>query len=199
MMEKVLNDARATELWAAVKEYVDAGTTFSTDDTLTTTAENVLGVTTPVKRVLTQSEFDALPEAEQKKGLYVIPGEGSGSSGGSSEGEVYSTEETRIGTWIDGKPIYRKVLDIPRLTFSGSNNHSILPEGLFPENIDNLLFYRGYLTRSNKEGHILVPGAYYIVRDSSGIVMFALDYFGTVTGKMCIEYTKTTDQGVATS
>ena len=29
------------------------------------------------------------------------------SSGG---GEVYSTEETRIGTWIDGKPLYRKTL-----------------------------------------------------------------------------------------
>lgn len=24
-----------------------------------------------------------------------------------SEGEVYSTEETRIGTWIDGKPLYQ--------------------------------------------------------------------------------------------
>lgn len=23
--------------------------------------------------------------------------------------DVYSTEETRIGTWIDGKPLYRKV------------------------------------------------------------------------------------------
>lgn len=30
-------------------------------------------------------------------------------SGGSSAGEVYSTEETRIGTWIDGKPLYQKV------------------------------------------------------------------------------------------
>ncbi len=33
---------------------------------------------------------------------------GSGSGGGG--GEVYSTEETRIGTWIDGKPLYRRVL-----------------------------------------------------------------------------------------
>lgn len=29
-------------------------------------------------------------------------------SGDSSD--IYSTEETRIGTWIDGKPLYRKVL-----------------------------------------------------------------------------------------
>lgn len=36
----------------------------------------------------------------------VISSTGSGSS--SSE-EIYSTEEQRIGTWIDGKPLYRKV------------------------------------------------------------------------------------------
>lgn len=30
------------------------------------------------------------------------------SQSSSSGGEVYSTEETRIGTWIDGKPLYRK-------------------------------------------------------------------------------------------
>lgn len=30
-------------------------------------------------------------------------------AGGGSSGEIYSTEETRIGTWIDGKPLYRKV------------------------------------------------------------------------------------------
>lgn len=32
--------------------------------------------------------------------------------GGGGAAEVYSTEETRIGTWIDGKPLYRKVASI---------------------------------------------------------------------------------------
>ena len=27
------------------------------------------------------------------------------------KGEVYSTEEQKIGTWIDGKPLYRKVIN----------------------------------------------------------------------------------------
>lgn len=31
------------------------------------------------------------------------------------EGEVYSTEEVRIGTWIDGKPLYRKVVSLGNL------------------------------------------------------------------------------------
>lgn len=32
--------------------------------------------------------------------------------------EVYSTEEVKIGTWIDGKPLYRKVISstLPKVT-----------------------------------------------------------------------------------
>ena len=72
---------------------------------------DILSVTTPVRGVVTQAEFDALPEEQRNKGLYVIPdgGEGGGGSGASG-GEVYSTEETRVGTWIDGKPLYRKTV-----------------------------------------------------------------------------------------
>ena len=66
-----------------------------------------IGLTTPTRGIVTQEEFDALPEAERNKGLYVISDGGSG--GGSSGGEVYSTEEQVIGTWIDGKPLYRRV------------------------------------------------------------------------------------------
>ena len=41
---------------------------------------------------------------------------GGGSSGGS--GEVYSTEEVEIGTWIDGRSIYREIMemDLPAMT-----------------------------------------------------------------------------------
>ena len=38
--------------------------------------------------------------------------DGSGSSpGGTEVGNVYSAEEVRIGTWIDGKPLYRRVFE----------------------------------------------------------------------------------------
>lgn len=66
-----------------------------------------INVTTPVRGIVTQAEYDALPEGQRNKGLYVISDGGSGGGGGSAW-EVYSTEETRIGTWIDGKPLYRK-------------------------------------------------------------------------------------------
>ena len=50
--------------------------------------------------------------------------DGSGGNGGSSGSgtDVYSTEETAIGTWIDEKIIYRKVFSVGKLSsVSGSN------------------------------------------------------------------------------
>ena len=40
---------------------------------------------------------------------------------------IYSTIETKIGTWIDGKPIYRKVINVGKLTQQNNNfyNHNI--------------------------------------------------------------------------
>lgn len=76
----------------------------------TTIQGNAVNVTTPVNGIVTQEEFDALPQAQQNKGMYVVKEDGDGSGGGSSSAwEVYSTEEVRIGTWIDGMPLYRKV------------------------------------------------------------------------------------------
>lgn len=68
---------------------------------------NTLSVDMPV-RDLTQEEFDALPEEEKSKGLFFLPGDGE--SGGGGFNNIYSTDEVRIGTWVDGKPLYRKVV-----------------------------------------------------------------------------------------
>ena len=43
--------------------------------------------------------------------------DGTGGSGGGASSEVYSTDEIEIGTWIDGKPIYQKVV---RVTLSST-------------------------------------------------------------------------------
>lgn len=48
------------------------------------------------------------------------------------ENNVYSTEETIIGQWIDGKPIYRKVVSIPLK----DNMNDEFPYNI--ENIDNI-------------------------------------------------------------
>ena len=59
---------------------------------------------------------------------------GSRSSGG---GEIYSTEETRIGTWIDGKPLYK----VTRL-YNGSFATSISTLTLDTfQNIDKCVYF----------------------------------------------------------
>lgn len=41
--------------------------------------------------------------------------------GGGTEQNVYSTEETRIGTWINGLPLYRKVLEVSSIGQQSGN------------------------------------------------------------------------------
>ena len=53
---------------------------------------------------------------------------------------TYSTEEQVIGTWIDGKPIYRKV--IPGLTKNGSIEHNI-------SNLDYVINIKGICKKTN--------------------------------------------------
>lgn len=157
---------------------------------------DILSVTTPVRGVVTQAEFDALPEEQRNKGLYVIPdgGEGGGGSGASG-GEVYSTEETRVGTWIDGKPLYRKTVfgEIP-----DNQNFSVISD--IP-NIDKIVSWNGGVNSSN--GVFKVPiehadSAAYITtvydKNSGGLraktthtAYYNADIYIT------IEYTKTTD------
>lgn len=78
-----------------------------------TITDGVASVDTPVFGIFTQAEYDALPETEREKGMYVISdgGEGTGGSSGCEYLDVYSTDERRIGTWIDKKPLYRKVFE----------------------------------------------------------------------------------------
>lgn len=56
----------------------------------------------------------------------ISDGEDGGSGGGSSvgSGEIYSTEETAIGTWIDGKTVYRKVISMDLPSVSSDKNYA---------------------------------------------------------------------------
>lgn len=133
---KVLDEKRTAELWKAAKEYV-AEAMPATDDTLTL-QDNVLSVATPVKG-MSKAEFDRMSD-EEKNGLIVVTDEETVSGGGC--GEIYSTEETRIGTWFDGKPLYRRMykFNLP------SENNAIFPVATLPENV-SVKKLHGYIDR----------------------------------------------------
>lgn len=116
-----------------------------------------------------------------------------GSGGGSSAGEVYSTEETKIGTWF-GKPLYRKGF---RSTTNPTNNNYtyINIDGLNISEVANLY---GLIHSSNG----FVP-VYFHFSDSQFVTatvsegkISVLVKDTTLTGKpvtAILEYTKTTD------
>ena len=106
----------------------------------------------------------------------------------------YSTTEEVIGTWIDGKPIYRKTFNNISVT---SSEYSVIPiaTGL---TIDNLINISGYLVNN---GRWIIPlnavdikyanmARVAYDKQTSSLELVAQNWTGTAT--VTIEYTKTT-------
>ena len=154
--------------------------------------DSSIRVTAPVRGIIAREEYDRLPEEKKSAGLYVIPGE---SAPGVPDRDIYTTEEQLIGTWIDGKPIYRRVIDtiVPRTTGKWvaveriDSVDKVIRLDCFVERTDLILpnsfstiFYVGYLT---KESSVAV----YVNQSPA-------DYVGRPFHAF-IEYTKTTGEG----
>lgn len=112
---------------------------------------------------------------------------------------VYSTEEKIVGTWIDGKPIYRKVISS---TLSGPLTGLVTVEHNI-QNIDlpiRIVFGKAIVPGSSNS--ITIPAQY----DSTTFIQlgaFSDTYVQLFAGStnwtslkeitLCLEYTKTTD------
>ena len=98
----------------------------------------------------------------------------------------WSTEEKVIGKWIDGKPIYRQVLNI--------NAINLLDWQYIPEtnnlNIKKLIKVLAMGTTNSFSDCISVP---YVRRDSNGNFQFVVYSWDLVATTLILEYTKTTD------
>lgn len=117
---------------------------------------------------------------------------------------TYSTEEVRIGTWIDGKPLYRKVFTGTKV--SGSNTTINISE----LNVDHIYFYGSITGNADGSGGTYeFPINYYetstayirvnLHRKYSNLTIKSSDgtYFNG-TFNLIIEYTKTTDTATST-
>lgn len=109
---------------------------------------------------------------------------------------IYSTEETRIGKWIDGKPIYRKVVDLGNLLNANSKlvAHNIA-------NIDFITSISGLVVSATNHYNIpwtgtplMLNGAIISIRaDRTNIGIANTTNLSSYTAYAFIEYTKTTD------
>lgn len=184
-------------LWQKIKTALASKqNTITADDGLLKNGDT-LSVDNPVRGILTQAEFDALPEEEKAKGTYFVD---DGQSGGSAL-EVYSTEETRIGTWIDGKPLYRKVI---QATSPSSITQVAQPIASLGYAV-NLIECSAVLVQSSGL-HIPLPAAYGAnfyaslpdIRPNGDIYMgvYHTNYVGRPV-TIVLKYTKTTDAEVS--
>lgn len=111
--------------------------------------------------------------------------------------EVYSTNEVKIGTWIDGKPLYRKVI---------SKNQNIQNDTEFSSgilNIDNCIKIEGTYNSSDDTAitpHPSYAGAtnylrFSLVNKTNGTLKVQSGFSSTNNRNIIItlEYTKTTD------
>lgn len=122
----------------------------------------------------------------------------SSGSGGDSGGEVYSTEEVRIGTWIDGKPLYRLCVQttlyptsepIEIVNLSSRNIESVtLMSSICKDRTDNSFTPSGYFNPTSQTGVWVWIGNGYILKCRAT----ALNEKNTLINTV-IEYTKTTD------
>lgn len=179
------------------------GPEYSAGDGITI-EDDTISVTTPVNP-MTQAEYDALPD-KANSGFCIITDSGVSLK---DRGEVYSTEETMIGTWIDGRNLYRKTI-----TFIVSKTDYTWQEVLNSNipNIKEIAFLSGHINRPNGMTNIMatpdnnneafksIPGLMYMTTPFSGSSFTGLKVYidsstlvgGTVVAR--IEYTKTTDE-----
>lgn len=97
----------------------------------------------------------------------------------------YSTEETVIGTWFDGKPIYRRCFS-GALIYNGTYNQ------LFTENV-NLVSCSGFVSRPNDGAQAIVGTKDTFIWNSTKtpeVFLVVTDEFKSGSYKIAIEYTK---------
>ena len=116
---------------------------------------------------------------------------------------IHSTEEKKVGTWVDGKPIYRKVY---RGTLSEVNTTLLIPINV--EDWDEVITLKGMLKIPSKSLRISIPGVVYNQNTLQGLQLQIIDrnsgwqpnkfYIVTPNNEftdymVIFEYTKTTD------
>ena len=116
---------------------------------------------------------------------------------------VYSTNEIKIGQWIDGKPIYKKVLEVPISAFNSNNVY--VTHGI--SNLGIAIAQRAFWFDNQAMVWRMMPSVYYGSSDwSSQTTIKANEVFFELGNSVLariqskanvvyviIEYTKTTD------
>ena len=120
------------------------------------------------------------------------------------QNEIYSTKEQKIGTWIDGKPLYRKVINV---TIPSTNTDGQLSDKVIDisNNINKVIKTYGYIedTHSTFPSITFLPvwitdsgnkiKTYIIGADKRLYISNEIKDFSNLEATIIVEYTKNTD------
>ena len=113
----------------------------------------------------------------------------------SSTYDVYSTNETVIGTWIDGKPLYRRYFNFTTGSKSGNQYIMNIPNYSDIERITNI--YGTYFHKSSSGvaiySNINMKEQIQTWIENGKIAVATISNYYNSDVHMFIEYTKTTD------
>lgn len=107
-------------------------------------------------------------------------------------GDVYSTSEIKTNkVWIDGKPIYKKVIECGSLP---NNSSKIVDTGIINENI-RLVEIKGacYLSNGSYQASLNDNFSRINLTPTNKLTISTSTDFSTYIGYAILEYTKTTD------
>lgn len=116
--------------------------------------------------------------------------------------DIYSTAEQAIGTWIDGKPLYRKVIEMGNMTKEDYKIKAHNIQNIKYARIVDVVMQRGTQSSSNFQLFSVgnVGGKYNDTQvgfdtymDTSNIYVYCTGDRTLFVGTAIIEYTKTTD------
>lgn len=108
---------------------------------------------------------------------------------------TYSTDETRVGTWIDGKPLYRKVLNIGSLP---NTSIKTIDTGLSNTNVQYVKIYGiaqadSFVSSIPSARSNFNDGIYMWINSNGQLSIETGRDRSDLLGYAILEYTKTTD------
>lgn len=114
-----------------------------------------------------------------------------------SNKQIYSTNEQVMGIWIDGKPLYRKVVSAkaPNVVTQGT---AVTSETIIADNIENAFVEGGYLLFNGANWTLPAQADQdytmaYINADKKLSIRSTLPVFNGCDAYVIVKYTKTTD------
>lgn len=164
----------------------DVNTSF--DDTITENSDGSYGVASPVQSIMTRTAFNALPEEQRNKGMYVVHDDIPGI--GLIGRNIYSEEESIIGTFL-GNTLYRKAVQFQNVALSSTGSSAYISETISSLEGIKIVNWGGWGIRNNSTIETVSMSSVAALSVSTNrLQLTGISLNGTYSGEIWYEYMK---------